>query len=42
MPEVAGKIINACVVLHNLCTENNIPLPEDFGEIKIRDGTEIV
>ena len=42
MPEVAGKIINACVVLHNLCIENNIPPPEDLGEINIRDSTEIV
>ncbi|KAJ3662030.1 hypothetical protein Zmor_006397 [Zophobas morio] len=36
-PEVAGKIINACVVLHNLCIENNIPPPEDLEEINIRD-----
>ena len=40
-PEVAGKIINACVVLHNLCIENNIPPPEDLEEINIRDGTEV-
>ena len=42
MPEVAGKIINACVDFHNLCIENNIPPPEDLGEINIRDSTEIV
>ncbi|XP_018568688.1 putative nuclease HARBI1 [Anoplophora glabripennis] len=38
-PEVASKIINACVVLHNICIHNNLPDPEpqegdeyiDFG-----------
>ena len=28
-PEYATKIIMACVVLHNMCLEYNVPLPED-------------
>lgn len=31
-PEKASKIINACVLLHNLCIENNIELPDDVEE----------
>lgn len=27
-PETACKIINACVILHNMCMEYNIPEPE--------------
>jgi len=27
--QVACKIINACAVLHNICIENNVPLPHD-------------
>lgn len=27
-PEKAGQIINACVVLHNICVENNMPEPD--------------
>ncbi|XP_044754998.1 putative nuclease HARBI1 [Coccinella septempunctata] len=27
-PNVCAKIINACVVLHNICLENNIPNPD--------------
>lgn len=38
-PEMAAKIVNACVVLHNMCIDNNIPAPDaepgdeelDFG-----------
>lgn len=38
-PAIACKIINACVALHNICIENNVPLVElepdeeeiDFG-----------
>lgn len=36
-PESASRIINACVVLHNMCITHNIPEPEledeqfDFG-----------
>lgn len=35
-PEKASKIVNACVLLHNLCIEHNIPEPdeiEDFGNL---------
>lgn len=28
-PEFAGHIVNACVVLHNMCTEHNVPEPLD-------------
>lgn len=36
-PTIAGKIVNSCAVLHNICIQNNIPEPElepvdiDFG-----------
>lgn len=38
-PTVACRIINSCIVLHNICIEHNIPMPEaepvniDFGVI---------
>lgn len=28
-PLKASKIINACAVLHNMCMQRNIPLPDD-------------
>ncbi|CAH1371396.1 unnamed protein product [Tenebrio molitor] len=28
-PEKATAIVNACVVLHNICVVNNAPLPDD-------------
>lgn len=28
-PTTAGKIVNACCVLHNLCRERNIPEPDE-------------
>lgn len=34
-PRKACEIINACVVLHNLCIEYNIPLPEDHDDNNI-------
>jgi hypothetical protein len=37
-PEMAGKIVNACVVLHNLCVDYNIPPPEGEEEIDPVDG----
>lgn len=33
-PTTAGKIINACVVLHNLLIDNNYPLPPE-DEIRL-------
>ncbi|KAK5643411.1 hypothetical protein RI129_007256 [Pyrocoelia pectoralis] len=40
-PDVACQIINACIVLHNMCIEHNIEIPEydenaniDFGMIQ--------
>lgn len=40
-PEYASQIVNACVVLHNLCIEHNVPEPDenyddiDFGKINV-------
>ncbi|KOB64885.1 Uncharacterized protein OBRU01_24220 [Operophtera brumata] len=31
-PQKANKIINACVVLHNMCVEADVPLPPNSGE----------
>lgn len=33
-PQRVSKIVNACVVLHNMCIENNIPLPQEDVEIE--------
>lgn len=31
-PKVAASIINACVILHNICNRANIPVPELSNE----------
>lgn len=31
-PQTATKIINACVILHNICIQNNVPVPEEEDE----------
>ncbi|XP_044751420.1 putative nuclease HARBI1 [Coccinella septempunctata] len=36
-PEKAGKLINACVVLHNICVENNMPEPDPEIEDDLLD-----
>lgn len=36
-PQVACKIINACAVLHNICIENNVPLPHDEQQNEWQD-----
>lgn len=44
-PDVCSKIINACVVLHNMCIHDNVPIPTfevedevlDFG-MNVMDG----
>lgn len=28
-PTTAGRIVNACCILHNMCLDNNIPEPND-------------
>lgn len=38
-PVKASKIINACVVLHNICIENNVTQPED--DVIIADDEEL-
>lgn len=37
-PNVASKIINSCVVLHNMCVENNLPLPDDDYDLHMDFG----
>lgn len=32
-PQKAAKIVNACVLLHNLCINGNVPEPEQEEEI---------
>lgn len=34
-PVMCSKIINACVVLHNMCIANRVPMPEDDDEDEI-------
>lgn len=36
-PAVACRIINACVVLHNMCLEYNVPNPEDEPPVNVVD-----
>lgn len=31
-PDVCAHIINACAVLHNMCTDNNVPEPDEPGD----------
>ena len=40
-PEKAGKIIKACVVLHNMCIANNIEEPEDNDEVELDFGINV-
>ena len=40
-PEKAGKIIKACVVLHNMCIANNVEEPEDNDEVEVDFGMNI-
>lgn len=28
-PILAGKIVNACCILHNMCMDNNMPIPDE-------------
>ncbi|XP_071652224.1 putative nuclease HARBI1 [Temnothorax longispinosus] len=43
-PDVCSKIINACTVLHNMCIQDNMPLPEAEDEVLDcgQDGIEDV
>ena len=36
-PQMASKIINACVVLHNMCLQHRIPEPEFDAEMEQAD-----
>ncbi|XP_069494216.1 putative nuclease HARBI1 [Ambystoma mexicanum] len=45
-PEKVGKIITACVMLHNMCIRRNIPLLPDVelpppGEVEGEEGVEV-
>lgn len=31
-PAVACRIINSCVVLHNMCIEYNVPMPGNYED----------
>ena len=31
-PERCAQIVTACAVLHNMCTENSVPVPDDIGQ----------
>lgn len=37
-PEVAGSIINACVILHNICNRANIPVQQLNNEEVTREA----
>lgn len=36
-PQKAGLIINACVCLHNMCIENNVPEAPPEGDMEVID-----
>lgn len=36
-PDVAGSIVNACVVLHNICNRANIPIEHLSSEDVLRE-----
>lgn len=40
-PQKASQIINACVVLHNICIQNNIQLILDDNEENIDNNIEL-
>ncbi|XP_028142516.1 putative nuclease HARBI1 [Diabrotica virgifera virgifera] len=33
-PTLSGKIVNACCILHNMCIENNVPIPEELHPVE--------
>lgn len=37
-PEKSTQIINACIVLHNICVTNNVALPMEEGPTNIDMG----
>uniref|UniRef100_A0A2H1WEW7 SFRICE_023705 n=1 Tax=Spodoptera frugiperda TaxID=7108 RepID=A0A2H1WEW7_SPOFR len=39
-PDVAGLIVNVCVILHNICKSANISVPQLSNEDMEHDGTE--
>lgn len=45
-PEKASSIINACIVLHNMCITNNIPLDEhdipEYDNLGMMEDQEIL
>lgn len=40
-PERASTIINACVVLHNMCISNNIEMLFEGNDIEIHDADQL-
>lgn len=40
-PTTAARIVHACCVLHNMCIENNVPLPEDDDQVVIVENFDM-
>lgn len=41
-PDTASRIINSCAILHNMCIEENIPIPRpEEGDINLDFGLNI-
>lgn len=40
-PDVASRIINSCVILHNMCIEENVPLPCPEDDYNVDFGIDI-
>lgn len=36
-PVTAAKIVNACVVLHNIANEQNVPMPSNDNEVGVHN-----
>ncbi|KAJ8917089.1 hypothetical protein NQ315_013008 [Exocentrus adspersus] len=39
-PRKASRIINACIVLHNMCIINNVELPQDGDDVQVINEDE--
>ena len=41
-PERACQIVTACVVLHNICTKNNVPVPSNRNQHRFQQPDNVV